>query len=85
MSKKQPLDSVMTSGSHRHPFLISYRAMIVIAIDFETRDPNLTKLGPGWCRNDGYVIGYAVAAGDFVGYYPIRHEKGNLPKLPSTG
>ena len=51
-----------------------------IAIDLETRDPNLTKLGPGWCRNDGYVIGYAVAAGDFVGYYPIRHEKGNLPE-----
>jgi len=51
-----------------------------IAIDLETRDPNLTKLGPGWCRNDGYVIGYAVAAGDFVGYYPVRHEKGNLPE-----
>ena len=51
-----------------------------IAIDLETRDPNLMKLGPGWCRNDGYVIGYAVAAGDFVGYYPIRHEKGNLPE-----
>ena len=47
-----------------------------IAIDLETRDPNLTRLGPGWCRNDGYVIGYAVAAGDFVGYYPVRHEGG---------
>ena len=51
-----------------------------IAIDLETRDPNLIKLGPGWCRNDGYVIGYAVAAGDFVGYYPVRHEEGNLPE-----
>ena len=51
-----------------------------IAIDLETRDPNLMKLGPGWCRNDGYVIGYAVAAGDFVGYYPVRHEDGNLPE-----
>ena len=39
-----------------------------IAIDLETRDPNLLTLGPGWCRDDGYVIGYAVAAGDFVGY-----------------
>ena len=27
-----------------------------MAIDLETRDPNLTTLGPGWCRNDGYVI-----------------------------
>ena len=51
-----------------------------IAIDLETRDPNITTLGPGWCRNDGYVIGYAVAAGDFVGYYPVRHEDGNLPE-----
>ena len=51
-----------------------------IAIDLETCDPNLTRLGPGWCRDDGYVIGYAVAAGDFVGYYPVRHKSGNLPE-----
>jgi len=51
-----------------------------IAIDLETRDPNLMTLGPGWCRNDGYVIGYAVAAGDFVGYFPVRHESGNMPE-----
>ena len=51
-----------------------------ISIDLETRDPNITTLGPGWCRGDGYVIGYAVAAGDFVGYYPVRHEDGNLPE-----
>ena len=52
-----------------------------MAIDLETRDPNLTTLGPGWCRNDGYVIGFAVAAGDFVGYFPIRHEAGgNMPE-----
>ena len=52
-----------------------------ISIDLETCDPNLMTLGPGWCRNDGYVIGYAVAAGDFVGYFPVRHEGGgNLPE-----
>jgi DNA polymerase I-like protein with 3'-5' exonuclease and polymerase domains len=52
-----------------------------IAIDLETRDPNLTTLGPGWARNDGYIIGVAVAAGDFVGYYAIRHEGGgNWPE-----
>ena len=51
-----------------------------IAVDLETRDPNLMKLGPGWCRKDGYIIGVAVAAGDFIAYYPIRHEGGgNLP------
>lgn len=47
-----------------------------IAIDLETNDPNLKELGPGWCRDDGYIIGVAVAAGDFVGYFPIRHESG---------
>ena len=49
-----------------------------IAIDLETKDPNLIKLGPGWCRKDGHVIGIAIAAGDFQGYYPIRHPSGNL-------
>ena len=49
-----------------------------IAVDLETRDPNLIKLGPGWCRKDGYIIGIAVAAGDFQGYYPIRHSAGNI-------
>ena len=51
-----------------------------ISIDLETKDPNLTTLGPGWCRDDGYIIGYAVAAGDFVGYFPVRHKSGNLPE-----
>ena len=27
-----------------------------IAIDLETRDPNIKTLGPGWCRDDGYII-----------------------------
>ena len=33
----------------------------VMAIDVETRDPNLKTLGPGWARNDGNLIGVAVA------------------------
>ena len=48
----------------------------IIAVDLETRDPNLMSLGPGWARGDGYVVGIAVAAGDFNGYYPIRHLNG---------
>ena len=50
------------------------------SVDLETKDPNLIKLGPGWCRNDGHIIGIAVAAGDFQGYYPIRHAAGNMDK-----
>ena len=48
-----------------------------IAIDLETCDPNLTKLGPGWARNDGFIVGIAVAAGDNAWYFPIRHENGH--------
>jgi len=47
-----------------------------IAIDLETCDPNIKTLGPGWARKDGYIVGVAVAAGDWCGYYPIRHAKG---------
>lgn len=63
---------------HTFPDLTSYKR---IAVDLETRDPNLRKLGPGWPRKDGYIIGIAVAAGDYQGYFPIRHESGeNLPR-----
>ena len=54
-----------------------------IAIDLETCDPNLTTLGPGWARNDGFIVGIALAAGDQQWYFPIRHKGGgNLdPKI----
>ena len=52
-----------------------------IAIDLETRDENMKKLGTGWARQDGEIVGIAVAAGSFKGYYPINHQGGgNLPK-----
>ena len=58
-----------------------YKDANIISIDLETRDPNLMKLGPGWCRDDGYIVGFAIAFNDFVGYYPIRHEGGgNMPE-----
>ena len=47
-----------------------------ISIDVETKDPNLKKMGPGWARGDGEVVGYAIATGDWSGYLPIRHEGG---------
>lgn len=54
-----------------------------IAIDLETRDPDLTTLGSGWATGNGEIVGIAVAAGDFSGYFPIRHRAGpNMdPKL----
>lgn len=47
-----------------------------IAIDLETRDDNLKSFGPGWPRKDGYIVGFAVAADGYKGYFPIRHEGG---------
>ena len=52
-----------------------------IAIDVETRDPNIKTLGPGWARKDGEIIGYAVATSDWKGYIPVAHYGGgNLDK-----
>ena len=52
-----------------------------IAIDLETCDPNLEKFGPGWPRNDGFIVGYAVAVDGWSGYFPIAHAGGgNLDK-----
>jgi DNA polymerase I-like protein with 3'-5' exonuclease and polymerase domains len=48
----------------------------IIAVDLETRDPNIKKKGPGWATKDGEVVGIAVAADGFQGYFPIAHEKG---------
>ncbi len=48
-----------------------------VSIDLETRDPNLTTMGSGWPRKDGYVIGVAVAVEGEAWYFPIRHENGS--------
>ena len=47
-----------------------------IAIDVETRDPNLKTNGPGWSTGDGEVVGYAIAVENWSGYIPIRHQGG---------
>ena len=47
-----------------------------IAIDLETCDPNMESLGPGWPRNDGYIVGYAIAVDGWAGYYPVAHGGG---------
>ena len=53
----------------------------LIAVDVETKDPHLRDLGPGWVRNDGRLIGIAVAASECSAYLPIAHEGGgNMAK-----
>jgi len=56
------------------PDLTGYKE---VAVDLETKDPNLTTLGPGWATNNGHIIGIAVAAGEYKGYFPMRHENGH--------
>ena len=47
-----------------------------IAIDVETKDPNLKQNGPGWPTKDGYIVGYAVAVDGWSGYLPVKHLGG---------
>jgi len=47
-----------------------------IAIDLETRDPNLLTMGSGSVRGDGEVIGIAIAVEGWSGYFPINHQGG---------
>lgn len=57
-----------------------------IAIDLETRDPNLLSNGPGDIRGDGHVAGIAVAVenGPAV-YVPIGHETGHNLSMEPVG
>ena len=52
-----------------------------IAIDVETRDPDIKTMGPGWATGNGEVVGYAIATDDWSGYIPVGHKGGgNLDK-----
>jgi len=52
-----------------------------IAIDLETRDPDLKTKGPGWPTGNGEVVGVAVATPSTSLYVPIGHlGGGNLDR-----
>ena len=68
-----------------------------IAIDLETRDPDLKKKGSGSVIGNGEIVGIAVAVDGWKGYFPIAHGEGpnmdkqqviewftNVCALPST-
>ena len=53
----------------------------VIAIDCETKDPELVDVGvvkgkgPGWARGIGHIVGVSIGVpGGYSWYFPIRHE-----------
>ncbi len=47
-----------------------------IAIDLETKDPDLKSKGSGAIQGHGEIVGIAVAVEGWRGYYPIAHEGG---------
>jgi len=47
-----------------------------IGVDIEARDENLQKYGPGFVRDEAYIVGVSIAADGFQGYFPVRHEGG---------
>ena len=48
----------------------------ILSVDLETRDPNLIKMGPGWARGDGNIVGIAMSNGDRSWYFPFGHGGG---------
>ena len=49
-----------------------------IAIDLETKDPNLKKSGSGALTDQGAIVGIAVAVEGWSGYFPFGHDDGNF-------
>jgi DNA polymerase I-like protein with 3'-5' exonuclease and polymerase domains len=61
-----------------YPDLKGYK---YIAIDLETKDPDLKSRGSGAIIGNGNIVGIAVAVEGWSAYYPIAHEGGgNLDK-----
>ena len=49
-----------------------------IAIDLETRDPDLKSRGSGAIIGNGEIVGIAVAVEGWSGYYSFGHSEGNF-------
>jgi DNA polymerase I-like protein with 3'-5' exonuclease and polymerase domains len=61
-----------------YPDLKGYK---YVAIDLETKDPDLKARGSGAIIGNGHIVGIAVAVDGWSAYYPIAHEGGgNLDK-----
>ena len=60
------------------------RAADEVAIDLETKDPDLKKLGAGWAYGKGHIVGFAVAALGKQYYFPIAHDAGGNMDLDIT-
>jgi DNA polymerase I-like protein with 3'-5' exonuclease and polymerase domains len=53
-----------------------------LGIDIESRDDELTKMGPGFIRGDANVVGISVSTTNRSWYYPIAHLGGGNHNEP---
>jgi len=77
---QQPLFKPQTEWlpPEEFPDLLGYDE---IAIDLETKDTDLVKMGSGSITGNGRITGIAVAVSGWSGYFPIAHEGGgNMDK-----
>jgi DNA polymerase I-like protein with 3'-5' exonuclease and polymerase domains len=75
-SGPRPMPPIPETGWQMPTRYPSLEGQGAIAIDVETKDPDLKTLGPGALR-DGYICGVSIGTeAGFRGYYPIRHEMG---------
>ena len=77
---QQPLFTPQTEWlpPEEFPDLSKYKE---IAIDLETKDPDLVKMGSGSPTKNGRITGIAVAVDGWSAYYPVDHEGGgNMDK-----
>jgi DNA polymerase I-like protein with 3'-5' exonuclease and polymerase domains len=51
-----------------------------VSVDIETHDPNLKVKGPGGVRNDGHILGVAIAVDGWSGYVPLNHSDMEKPR-----
>lgn len=47
-----------------------------VALDLETKDPQLKTNGPGWPTGAGYPVGVSLATKEWAQYWPTRHAAG---------
>lgn len=71
----RPMPEIPDTGWRTPTEFPNLSAAKALAIDVETKDPDLKERGPGWGRGSGHLVGLAVAVVDGPSwYFPFRHE-----------